>query len=435
MTDNASVATIDGTGMLMGVATGSATITATSEGRSGSTTVTVTPPPVASVEVAPPSATLTEGDTLRFSATLRDANDNILNGRAISWTSSDSSVARLSNTGLLTALKAGTVTITARSEGIAGSASVTVRPASVASVTLTPQSATLQVGDTLQLTATLRDPNGNTLVGRPIAWTSSDSTVASVSNSGLITGITAGTATIVASSQGITGSVTVTVTAAPVVGAFVLIQPGSFQMGSTNGESDELPVHTVSITKAFWLQTTEVTRGEWRVVMGSDPISDSCGDACPVSLVSWDEVQTFIQRLNAANPGANYRLPTEAEWEYATRAGTTGDYGGNGVLDDMGWHGGNSGGTIHPVGLKRPNAWGIYDAHGNVWEWVMDRYSASYYSTSPVSDPPGPPSGSDRVVRGGSYLTGADPTRSAERLNILPSLRFVSVGFRLARTP
>ena len=146
----------------------------------------------------------------------------------------------------------------------------------------------------------------------------------------------------------------------------------------------------MTLTKAFRLQTTEVTQGQWRAVMGNNPSGfTSCGDDCPVEQVSWDDIQTFLQRLNAANPGSNYRLPTEAEWEYAVRAGTTGDYGGNGVLDDMGWYFGNSGNMTHRVGQKRANAWGLYDMHGNVFEWVQDWYSSSYYGVSPSTDPRG----------------------------------------------
>jgi formylglycine-generating enzyme required for sulfatase activity len=185
---------------------------------------------------------------------------------------------------------------------------------------------------------------------------------------------------------------------------FALILAGTFQMGSTNGNSDERPVHTVNITKAFYMQKTEVTQGQWRAVMGTNPswFSD-CGDTCPVEQVSWNDIQGFLTALNAMDPGKNYRLPTEAEWEYAARAGTTGDYGGTGVLDQMGWYSDNSGSQTHPVAQKQPNHWGLYDMHGNVWEWVQDWYSATYYSVSPTNDPQGPATGTSRVLRGGSW--------------------------------
>jgi Sulfatase-modifying factor enzyme 1 len=218
---------------------------------------------------------------------------------------------------------------------------------------------------------------------------------------------------------------------------FVFVQAGTFQMGSTNGASHERPVHTVNITQPFYMQKTEVTQGQWKAVMGSNPsLFNSCGDDCPVEWVSWNDIQAFLSRLNASDPGRNYRLPTEAEWEFAARAGTTGDYGGTGVLDEMGWWGDNAGGRTHKVGTKRANAWGLYDMHGNVWEAVQDWYSSSYYSVSPADDPRGPSSGSSRVLRGGSWGNFfANIVRSAFRNQGPPSVRSSAHGFRLARTP
>ena len=217
---------------------------------------------------------------------------------------------------------------------------------------------------------------------------------------------------------------------------FSLIPAGTFEMGSENGNSNERPVHTVTLTRSFYMQRTPVTQGQWREIMGENPSSFSdCGDTCPVGRVSWNDAQAFIQALNQRYPGRNYRLPTEAEWEHAARAGTTGDYGGTGVLDDMGWYSGNSGGRTHPVALKQPNAFNLYDMHGNVWEWVQDWYSATYYSISPGVDPTGPTTGSDRVLRGGSWSINAFYARSALRINNTPSFRVSFYGFRLARTP
>ena len=217
---------------------------------------------------------------------------------------------------------------------------------------------------------------------------------------------------------------------------FSLIPAGTFQMGSTNGDSDEQPVHTVNITRSFDMQKTEVTGGQWRDVMGSNPsLFNSLCDGCPVDNVSWNDIQEFIIRLNAQDPGRNYRLPTEAEWEYAARAGTTGDYGGTGNLDEMGWYGDDSGSpTAQLVARKQPNAWGLYDIHGNVWEWVQDWYS-HYNSQSPTDDPVGPTTGASRVLRGGAWNEPASSARSAHRNNNIPSSRFHHYGFRLARTP
>jgi formylglycine-generating enzyme required for sulfatase activity len=210
----------------------------------------------------------------------------------------------------------------------------------------------------------------------------------------------------------------------------VRIAPGRFQMGSDNGESDEKPVHQVTIRWGFELGKYEVTQAQWAAVMGSNPSQfTACGGGCPVEQVSWDDVQTFIGTLNARRDGYTYRLPTEAEWEYAARAGTTGDYAGN--LDELGWYDKNAGGTTHPVGQKRPNAWGLYDMHGNVWEWVSD-WSASYPAGS-VTDPTGASSGAYRVFRGGSWGGTAGYCRSADRGRVRPGDRGGNLGFRLLR--
>jgi formylglycine-generating enzyme required for sulfatase activity len=217
---------------------------------------------------------------------------------------------------------------------------------------------------------------------------------------------------------------------------FVRVRAGTFAMGSASGDRDEQPVHRVTLTRDYLLQATEVTQGQWRALMGRNPsYFADCGDNCPVESVSWDDVQTFLQALNRQDPGKGYRLPTEAEWEYAARAGTTGDYGGTGRLDEMGWYLDNSGGRPQPVGRKAPNAWGLYDMHGNVWEWVNDWYGAAYYSAGPPADPLGPRYGSYRVLRGGSWYGSAYRARSANRVTDTPSFRDGSYGFRLARTP
>ena len=215
---------------------------------------------------------------------------------------------------------------------------------------------------------------------------------------------------------------------------FALIPAGTFQMGSEDGRSNEQPVHTVTLTQDFYMQRTPVTQGQWREIMGENPSRFSdCGDTCPVERVSWNDAQAFIQALNQRYPGRNYRLPTEAEWEYAARAGTTGDYGGTGVLGEMGWYRDNSGGRMHPVALKQPNGWNLYDMHGNVSEWVQDWYRV--YTAEAKTDPTGPTTGSFRVLRGGSWFINANRARSAYRSDVTPSSRSYNPGFRLARTP
>jgi len=175
---------------------------------------------------------------------------------------------------------------------------------------------------------------------------------------------------------------------------FVKIAPGTFTMGCVANDSacnaDEKPAHQVHITKPFEMGKYEVTQAEWKNVMGSNPSTNKADDH-PVETVTKDEAHDFIAKLNAKNDGYRYRLPTEAEWEYAARAGSTGIYGGK--LDDIAWHSGNSEDESHPVGKKKPNAWGLYDTEGNVREWVEDFYSANYYSNSPQDDPTGPAAG------------------------------------------
>lgn len=298
---------------------------------------------------------------------------------------------------------------------------------------------------TTQATAVVKADNGSTLQ-RAVAWSSSDNAVASVASSGTVTGVAAGTAEITATSEGKSGRVSVTVVAPASIAAdqFVLIQPGTFTMGP-GGTGN--PAHQVTITKSFSLQKTEVTQAEWRAVTGRSPSFFQNCDQCPVEQVSWADIQKFLKLLNAANPSAGYRLPTEAEWEYSCRAGTTGDYSGNGVVNDMGWTNANSqvpggpqgteDGRTWPVGQKLANQWGLFDMHGNVWEWVNDWFSATYYATSPPQDPLGPATGPTHVIRGGSWLNFPIFATSQSRAagNELESERYKNVGFRLARAP
>jgi len=195
-------------------------------------------------------------------------------------------------------------------------------------------------------------------------------------------------------------------TSAPSVAGieFVKIEPGEFMMGcSTNDDgckADEKPAHRVRITKAFEIGKYEVTQTQWQAVMGTNP-SVLRGEDRPVESITKGEAQDFLNKLNARSDGYQYRLPTEAEWEYAARAGSTGPFAGE--LDEIAWYGGNSEDETHPVGKKKPNAWGIYDMQGNVREWVQDFYSANYYSVSPTENPTGPAAGT-RGGRGGAQF-------------------------------
>ena len=211
---------------------------------------------------------------------------------------------------------------------------------------------------------------------------------------------------------------------------FVWVPAGEFRMGSTSGEarSNEQPPVRVRIIRGFWLGKYEVTQSEWRAVMGTTPAQFSgCGPDCPVERVSWNDTQEFIGRLNARAGEKRYRLPTEAQWEYAARAGTSGDRYGD--LDVIAWYAGNSGRKTHPVGRKLANAWGLYDMLGNVWEWVDDRYGD--YPGASTLDPRG--SGKLRVGRGGSWDAVAGACRVSARGNGLPGNRTEMVGLRLLR--
>jgi formylglycine-generating enzyme required for sulfatase activity len=221
---------------------------------------------------------------------------------------------------------------------------------------------------------------------------------------------------------------------------FVLSPAGEFMMGAgandIGAKDDEKPQHKVTISKDFYLGKCEVTQEQWTKVMGSNP-SNFKGRTNPVEQVSWDDVQEFIRRLNQKEGHKRYRLPTEAEWEYAARAGSTTIYSfgdDDGQLGDYAWYEDNADDT-HPVGKKKPNFFGLYDMHGNVYEWVHDWYSENYYSESPSSDPTGPTSGSDRVLRGGSWRNLARGARSASRYSSLPGSRGNLLGFRLALSP
>ena len=224
---------------------------------------------------------------------------------------------------------------------------------------------------------------------------------------------------------------------------FVWIPPGEFRVGSTSrhAHSDEKPVTRVRITRGFWMGKYEVTQGQWQSVMGSNPsYFKNYGGDCPVDRVSWNDVQKFIGKLNGRSGGRRYRLPTEAEWEHAARAGTTTDTyageitkprGNDPVLNRIAWYGENSGRKTHPAGRKVPNGWGLHDMLGNVWEWTGDWYGD--YPGGLVTDPAGPRSGSTRVFRGGGWISNARNCRSANRYRNSPGYRNLNLGFRLLR--
>ena len=223
----------------------------------------------------------------------------------------------------------------------------------------------------------------------------------------------------------------------------VLIPAGEFMMGSPDADkdasADEKPRHRVRITKPFYLGKYLLTQEQWQAVMGSNP-SRYKGSKNPVEQVSWDDSQIFLGKLNAkaGGKGGKFGLPTEAQWEYACRAGSSTKYcfgDEESGLGEYGWYGANSDNKPHPVGGKKPNAWGLYDVHGNVWEWCADWYDPSYYAISPKNDPLGPEAGSLHVNRGGAWSSGAGYCRSACRSGDLRGLHDGNLGFRVCRVP
>ena len=247
----------------------------------------------------------------------------------------------------------------------------------------------------------------------------------------------------------------------------VRIEPGSFLMGSSKDQidhlvrvfpdfkresfDDEQPQHTVKITHPFYLGTHQVTQGQYQAVMGNNPSHFKGSDDLPVENVSWLDAVEFCNKLSEREKrtpfyridgtevtpvgGNGYRLPTEAEWEYACRAKSTTLYPFGDDASKLGehaWSAGNSERKTHPVGQKLPNAWGLYDMLGNVWEWCADWYDEKYYASSPPADPPGASGASARVIRGGSWYDDPWGCRPANRCWYLPGCRSVNLGFRVA---
>lgn len=233
---------------------------------------------------------------------------------------------------------------------------------------------------------------------------------------------------------------------------FAKIQGGSFIMGSPaseEGRYDDETEHEVTVSD-FYLGKTQVTQKQWREIMGSNPSHFKNCDECPIENVSWNDAQVFIVTLKEKT-GLKFRLPTEAEWEYAARGGhasirlsnlkstATNMYTGSNNLDEVGWYNKNSNSKTHPVAAKKPNELGLYDMSGNIWEWCQDWYGRKYYDEckkkGTVDNPTGSQSGSDRVLRGGSWYGGARNCRSAYRSLAGPGYCNDGIGFRLVFVP
>ncbi|MBF0548342.1 MAG: SUMF1/EgtB/PvdO family nonheme iron enzyme [Candidatus Riflebacteria bacterium] len=211
---------------------------------------------------------------------------------------------------------------------------------------------------------------------------------------------------------------------------FQLIHPGTFSMGSATGEADEKPAHQVTLTKPFYISVFPVTQYQYHVVMDYYSAGMATRDL-PKELITWEEASKFCQKLGEKEQ-KEYRLPTEAEWEYCCRAGTTTMYfWGDFYNGKYAWTAENSQKEPHFVGQKKANLWGLHDMSGNVWEWCQDWYDPKYYSKSPTTDPLGPDSGKLRVLRGGSYLFTEKLARSSSRSRYDPKSKTAGLGFRV----
>ncbi|MBR5665153.1 MAG: SUMF1/EgtB/PvdO family nonheme iron enzyme [Bacteroidales bacterium] len=312
----------------------------------------------------------------------------------------------------------------------------------VESVTVTPESATLVVGNTLQLKATVKPDKAP----QDVSWSSSDVTIAEVSASGLVTAMNVGTCEITAFAGDKKAVCKLTVeadvlkfNANGVSFEMIKVDGGTFDMGGTpeqgtDANENEYPVHKVTLT-TFYMGKTEVTQALWQAVMGANP-SNTHQDGLPVESVNWDDCQSFVSSLNqllsSQLNGKKFSLPTEAQWEFAARGGNKSQgykYAGSNTLSDVGWNSENSGGRLHEVATKSPNELGLHDMSGNVYEWCLDWRGD--YSSDAQTNPTGSATGVVKISRGGSFSWTVKGCRVTSRGGNPPADRKADIGLRL----
>jgi len=386
--------------------------------------------PVESVTLDKTTLTLVETESATLVATVlpeKAAN------KSVTWSSSNPLVASVMPNGFVTAISKGTtlIMVVSTEDGNKTATCVVqvVERVPVTNVILNKNSLTLEAGKSETLIATVFPDNAN---DKTVTWKSSNPAIATVVN-GLVTAKANGEAiiTVTTNDGNKTANCIVRIGFHPAEPEMVLVEGGTFTMGCSDDacKPDELPIHQVTVS-SFKIAKYPVTQKQWVAIMGTNP-SYFIGDNLPVESISWNDAQEFIRRLNDST-GKQYRLPTEAEWEYAARGGKQSQgykYSGSNNIDSVGWYGVNSNNQTHPVGMKKPNELGIYDMTGNVCDLCSDWYAANYYASSPQNNPQGATTGSMRVARGGSWSD--NDCRNANRGGIKQSNFQVNVGFRL----